>query len=497
MSKFANIKRVVFFILFAILLFPDNNLRASDIKDNAAMVQNDDVSSNVLFFEKPVDKVKFNEEHLRLYKEQAIMAAENNNIEQASIYAEYYMKYASEVGFIDSGLFSLFKDTKEFSGLYEKYSVNFTWLSFFYLFSSIIGFFIFFLLLFKKQKDRIATILICSFVLINSLFIFHIFLFVTNLKFRAPHTLYMSAVSIYLYGPLIYFYFKRVALNYKFRKIDLLHLVPTVLIILVFIPIFMLSGQEKLNILLDVGALDRRPYKLLTVSTKILSLVIYGFLLLRLLLKSKERIKLFTPALQRWMINLVFFVEVYAVSYMVYGILIMSVNPNYGFLFNVQVSIIASMVLYIGYISYLRPNMFAIDPVVKVIRGKSKKYTKSSLTPSYSKELKEKLIYLLETEKIYKQNNINLDFLSQKLDTTRHNASQVINENFNVSFFELINTYRIEEALEILKSDTDKKMNIIEVAYEVGFNNKVSFNKSFKKHLSQTPSQYIIGLRAQ
>ena len=131
MSKFANIKRGVFFILFAMLLFPDNNLRASDIKENTPMVQTDEISSNVLFFEKKVDKIKFNEEHLKLYKEQAIMAAENNNMEQASIYAEYYMKYSSEVGFIDSGLFSRFEDTKEFAGLYEKYSVNFTWLSFF------------------------------------------------------------------------------------------------------------------------------------------------------------------------------------------------------------------------------------------------------------------------------------------------------------------------------------------------------------------------------
>ena len=102
----------------------------------------------------------------------------------------------------------------------------------------------------------------------------------------------------------------------------------------------------------------------------------------------------------------------------------------------------------------------------------------------------------METEKVYRKSTINLDYLAEKLDTTRHNASQVINENFNVSFFELINRYRIEETIEILKNDTEKSMNIIEVAYEVGFNNKVSFNKSFKKHLSQTPSEYIQTLRS-
>ena len=174
----------------------------------------------------------------------------------------------------------------------------------------------------------------------------------------------------------------------------------------------------------------------------------------------------------------------------------MKVVPNYDFIFHVQLSILAAMVLYIGYISYLKPNMFAATLIVEAKGKKLIKYTKSSLTPSFSNELKEKLLYLLETEKVYKQSSINLNVLAEKLDTTRHNASQVINENFNKSFFELINTYRIEEAMTIIKNN-ENQLNIIEVAYEVGFNNKVSFNKSFKKHLSLTPSEYIgeLGLR--
>ncbi len=86
--------------------------------------------------------------------------------------------------------------------------------------------------------------------------------------------------------------------------------------------------------------------------------------------------------------------------------------------------------------------------------------------------------------------------MSQRLDTTRHNTSQVINEHFDLNFFELINKFRIEEALEILQNDRHKNLNIIDIAYEVGFNNKVTFNKSFKKYLSQTPSQYIASLSA-
>ena len=49
---------------------------------------------------------------------------------------------------------------------------------------------------------------------------------------------------------------------------------------------------------------------------------------------------------------------------------------------------------------------------------------------------------------------------------------------------------------EILKKDEYNSLSIIQVAYEVGFNNKVSFNKYFKKQLSLTPTQYIKSLRA-
>jgi AraC-like DNA-binding protein len=485
----------VFVFSFCLLaLFPDNSLLAQDVKTTVATSENEHLGSSLLIFRKNKDEVKFNEEHLQLYKEQAILAAENNNPLVASIYAEYYMKYSSEVGFIDSGHFTKFKDSEEFAPLFDTYSLNFSWLYFFYLFSSLIGFFICLLLLVKKQKDKVAAFLIGTFVFINAVFIFQIFLFLTNLKYRTPHVLYLSSITIYLYGPLIYFYFKRTILNYKFRRRDLIHLLPTAIIMIVFLPVFLLPAQEKLNVMLDVGSFDRRPYLIFTVSTKIISLVIYGYLLLRLYLKSKKKIELFTPVLQAWLLSMIVFVEFYVISYVVYGILIMQIQPHYNFLFHIQVSAIASMVLYIGYNSYLRPNMFAKDQ--KVLRLAKNKYKKSSLTPSFSQELKEKLIFLLETEKVYKNSNINLDYLAEKLDTTRHNTSQVINENFNVSFFELINTYRIEETLEILKNDTEKSMNIIEVAYEVGFNNKVSFNKSFKKHLSQTPSQYIGSLHS-
>lgn len=154
------------------------------------------------------------------------------------------------------------------------------------------------------------------------------------------------------------------------------------------------------------------------------------------------------------------------------------------------------MVFYVAYITYVQPEIFKgqvklVDPIGLF------KYKSSALTPSFSLELKEDLLSLLNKDKIYKESGISLDLLSEKLGTSRHNTSQVINEHFNMNFYELMNKFRIDEAVELIKNEKDNNLTIIDIAYKVGFNNKVTFNKSFKKALSVTPSEYIKSLNSE
>ena len=154
------------------------------------------------------------------------------------------------------------------------------------------------------------------------------------------------------------------------------------------------------------------------------------------------------------------------------------------------------MVFYVAYITYVQPEIFKgqvklVDPIGLF------KYKYSALTPSFSLELKEDLLSLLNEDKIYKESGISLDLLSEKLGTSRHNTSQVINEHFNMNFYELMNKFRIDEAVELIKNEKDNNLTIIDIAYKVGFNNKVTFNKSFKKALSVTPSEYIKSLNSE
>ena len=343
------------------------------------------------------------------------------------------------------------------------------------------------MLLINKSKDKKATVLISVFVLIHSLFIFHIFLHSTNLKFRTPHILYMSSIFSYLYGPLLYFYFKRITQKYTFKKRDILHLLPTFIIMVIMFPLFLLSKEEKLHIMFEVGSFDRMPYLYGIVSTKILSLLIYGALVVYLFFKNNQH-KSYTSEAKKWLTTLVTLSSIYVLSYAIYGMVLAEIIPNISFLFQLQIVVMATMVLYIGYASFRSPNLFAGN-----FNSNNDKYVKSGLTESYSLELKEALLQLFEKDKIYLHNKVSLDQVSELLGTTRHNTSQVINEHFGLNFFEFINKYRIADAAVILEKEQNR--NIIDVAYEVGFNNKVTFNKSFKKFLLQTPSQYLNSLR--
>jgi AraC-like DNA-binding protein len=118
------------------------------------------------------------------------------------------------------------------------------------------------------------------------------------------------------------------------------------------------------------------------------------------------------------------------------------------------------------------------------------KYQKSSL----SDEDKEKILVKIRKEMVvnrYFTNNLaSLTGFSKQLNESSHHVSQVINEKLNKTFFELLATYRVEYAKELIRKDNDMKLTIEELAELVGYNSKSSFNIAFKKYTSKTPSEF-------
>jgi len=119
-----------------------------------------------------------------------------------------------------------------------------------------------------------------------------------------------------------------------------------------------------------------------------------------------------------------------------------------------------------------------------------KRYQGSSLDSQIADECVGKLKRVMEVEKVYRDEKISLQTLAEKVSTTPHILSQVLNERLNRNLSDFINSYRVEEARKIFESPSGSEKKNSTVAGDVGFNNLGVFYKAFKKFTGMTPNEY-------
>lgn len=106
-------------------------------------------------------------------------------------------------------------------------------------------------------------------------------------------------------------------------------------------------------------------------------------------------------------------------------------------------------------------------------------------------ELAEKIVAFMESSKPYLNPKLTLNELAQQLQVSPHVMSKTINDSFNKTFFDFINTYRTQAFKEKLEDPSFQNYTFLAVAYEAGFNSKTAFNRSFKRLTGQSPSEYL------
>jgi AraC-like DNA-binding protein len=179
----------------------------------------------------------------------------------------------------------------------------------------------------------------------------------------------------------------------------------------------------------------------------------------------------------------------YTLAFLSYFILVACsfFNPewDYAISFTMALGIIG-----ITYMGLIQKRIFSSEPIGTFLPVQ--KYQSSSLTPGASESIRQRLERLMKEEQVFKENELRLDDLAEYLEISRHQMSQVINEHYGVSFFELINKYRVDYVKRALADRAFDQHTIIQIAYEAGFNNKASFNRYFKQETGLTPSAYRI-----
>ncbi len=150
---------------------------------------------------------------------------------------------------------------------------------------------------------------------------------------------------------------------------------------------------------------------------------------------------------------------------------------------------LSSSLTFIGYSFYSFRYPEYAQQVVR--RSKQIRYRNTQLRGLDADELVDRLEYLMSAERIYKDMELSLASLSSQLMVTPHQLSEILNDRMGVNFRTYLSDRRVLEAERLLSERPEA--TILEIAFDVGFSSKTSFNARFLEKTGQTPSEYRRG----
>ena len=288
--------------------------------------------------------------------------------------------------------------------------------------------------------------------------------------------------SIFTWGPLLYFYILAIATQFKLdSSLIIKHFGLAVFLIVFQLPLHVLISYEAVKIT-QVMALGN----ILLVSFYI-HMAIYFYAGFKVLYQYDRKIKnnysqIDTIRLS-WLNRLVIVLAAFIVIDMVLSLsaMVRGDVSSYALLYMMGEAI---TVFIIGYFSLLHSS--ALFPAVAV--EELRPLSSPRLDENIISDLSTKLEAVMQDSSPYRKNDLRLSELADMLDVSRQMLSQFINQHYDKNFYEFINEYRVHSAAQELASN--RKANIEKVAFDAGFNNRVSFHNAFKKIMGKTPSQY-------
>lgn len=270
----------------------------------------------------------------------------------------------------------------------------------------------------------------------------------------------------------------------RFARTDLLHFLP-----------FLLFTAFLLLLLLNVSSPAMRGVGMFMSFVVKVQIVVYWVLSCIRLIRHQADIRLFTATVEpidlRWL------------RYFLYGLggmLLLWLNDQF-----IHSAIIAAGspigyllgILWVAYCSLRQQEVYPFPPreaavLAEIITEQHQATLRAPrLAPEHLTRLKEQLVYLMEHDKVFTDPTLDLPNLARYMSITTHELSYLLNQGFGQSFFQYMNTHRVEEARRLLLDPAFRHLNMVGVAFQSGFSSKTTFNTTFKKHTGQSPSQFM------
>lgn len=323
------------------------------------------------------------------------------------------------------------------------------------------------------------------------------------------YMLRFNKVIFMMFYTFIFLYIKYMCIKSNWlKRRDLLHFLPALIVFFLFLRFFILSGPEKIDIILN----HRIPYY--DIICRIIDFVVLlqgGFYfcysmkyLKRYHIRIMEDYSNIDRLTLNWLRNMV--IVVFGIS------LLGAIGSNlYSFrlisdvYFDFQFFIVGGSIFLISYYLLTKRELFVPDnnektgvlnpdgKIKEAIPGDGIKCGDkilSGLDTEYCREIISKLTNAMEIDKLYLNQDLSLNEVAAKIDVPRHHLSAILNKMLNNTFFDYINKYRVEEVKRRLQQPAFKHFTLLAIAYDSGFNSKATFNRIFKKYENVTPLEY-------
>jgi AraC-like DNA-binding protein len=343
----------------------------------------------------------------------------------------------------------------------------------------------------KVPRAKISNTLLGIFLLILALNVVDGLLVYNGFYQKFPSLAHWEDGFVFLIGPLLYFYTKSVVYrDFRFQLKHIIHFIPFFAVTALFQYIYHQQPenfQEFIQSHIREQALPLEFYAAI--------IVIYAHIFIYLYCayrhvgsyhaKIKEKFSNTEKVNLNWLgLMLGSFSILLLVSLASTFIPLTSFGPY------LKVGVIVVIVLILFFVTVIIWRALKQGEPFSEVEEKSEKYIGSKLLPAERQAALERLDRMMRQEKYFREPDITLDLLAQKIGITPKKLSQIINGDYRQTFFDFINTLRIEEAKRIMRDNTDRKMTVLEIMFECGFNSKSSFNTLFKKKTGLTPSAY-------
>jgi AraC-like DNA-binding protein len=341
----------------------------------------------------------------------------------------------------------------------------------------------------KKQKST-GDYVLASWLAFIGLHLMYNYLLSSGILFKYPHLLGIGTAFPLLEGPFMFVYvLVMISKHNKFRPIYLLHGIPFLLFTIYFsFTFYTLGASEKLEYMESMHS--EMPRELFWVSLPMIILgpmyLIWSLIKLRkhsgnikVAFSYKEKINL------RWLRNVLIFVGFVWAVVIISHIFVRFPFMDFSLHEHLPYLALTVAVFFIGYFGIRQQAIYKNES-----EQRKNHYRKSGLKKADAKKYAEALLEYFKEEDPYLNGKLSLNEVAGHLEISSNHLSQVLNEELEMSFFDFVNSYRVNEFKSKLEDPGKDHYTLLGIAYECGFNSKASFNGIFKKFSGLTPSQF-------